>query len=846
MSYTIDLYDANPAQADVIGNKAAGLVQLHRLGFRVPRAVCVLTSAHRAWRRDGSMSASLMTQILTAFRTLRGPVAVRSSSPAEDREEASFAGQYLTVLGVRTEEQLLAAVERCWRSASSEEAVVYRRDRGAEAEVEMAVLIQELVPVTTAGVLFTLNPVTERVDQIVINATFGLGEALVSGRTEPDTFVLDKLTGRTVESRLGTKRLATDITADGVAEVPLDAARREEFCLNDAQLHQLLDAARKLEAHYDYPMDCEWAFVNDTLHMLQARPVTTGIAAYLTYALDQWARDRGLEDDPQEVWARGSVLSGLAVSPLYYSEMSAFFADMFPEIARQHGAPPIKRKIFRYHNGFTYTDSAFSSAADPPGAVKAEGPLSPGWKSNLRIALRHPRSLAFWCNIDYYYRRWNQDWSPDIEARRPDLATADPKEIRHFIEFIEKQRRQRSVVAGLAVGYATNFLGLVVYLLNRWVPDASEDTVGTLTSGLEDSLSHRENVELWQLAQAAKNSPRVRAAIEAKRYADVATSAVDEAFLGSLDAFRRRHAHRGNSDRDIFQPRWGDGREPLLRQIGVMLALGPEADPSLAHARAEHKRRQRETEILARLGRGPVGAIRRRLFMRVLRASQRYVMHRDNQRHTFEPYFLELRRAYIAIGASLAQQGILDQAEDIFFLGKNEIYAYLDGALPDTTLHRRATWRRTWWSKVSREEPAGYLQGNQPYNPDSDATSGVAHLTGSGGAPGIATGPVRLVASLAEMDKVRRGDIIVTYAIDPAWTPVFGIIGGVISVEGGMLAHAAVLGREYGLPVVLGVRGATTQLRDDDVVSINGTTGAISLISSAEQSPADPVRTSAT
>lgn len=827
MSYLIGLFDEPAGSPEVIGNKAASLVELHRAGFSVPRGLCVTTTAYRAWHAAGSLTAALREQVLSAFQQMRKPVAVRSSSPAEDRADASFAGQYLTVLGVQTEMELLDALERCFKSAASTASSTYRRDQGAEADVDMAVLIQELVPATAAGVLFTMNPVTQRADQVVVNANFGLGESVVSGTAEPDTFILDKRTGAQIEARLGSKRTATRMGTAGVSHEAVDANAQTTYSLTPGQLAQLAEAARALEARYDFPVDAEWAFEGDKLHLLQARPVTTGAAAYFTDQLDYWARERKLVDPPRSVWARGSVLSGLPVSPLYYSEMSAFFADMFKDIAALYGAPENPRKIFRYIDGFTYTDAQFSSTADPTGTVTPASLFSPAWRSNFKLGLRHPRSLAFWSNIDYYFGKWHGEWWPGVESRRPDLKRAEPAAIRDFIEYIEVQRRERSIVAGLAVGYAPHFLNLLAHYLQKWAPEAGSDTIGILTSGLPDSWTHAENIDLWNLAQSARTSQPVVDALLGGDFASLPARRGGPDFLERVDAFRRRRPHRGCSDRDIFQSRWGDDRTSVLKQAALMLGLGDAANPELAHKRTATRRAELEKQILKSVARGPFGSIRRRIFEKVLRSTQRYVMHRDNQRHTFEPYFFELRCAYRAIGARLAQKGFVSEADDIFFLGKNEIYDYIDGRLPGATLRNRAAWRKQWWHRVSKQEPPAFMQDNQVYQPDEAGAAGEGDLVGAPGAPGIVTGPVRLIASLQELNRVQPGDILVTHAIDPAWTPVFGTIGGVISVEGGMLAHAAVLGREYGLPVVVGAAGATTRLKDGDIVKINGTSGAI-------------------
>ena len=496
MAYVISLREGDPSRVDLIGNKAAGLIDLKRAGFEVPNGFCITTDVFRQWRTAGVVSDDAKSAILTAFKTLQPPVAVRSSSPSEDRADASFAGQYQTILGVRTVEEVLAAIETCWRSASSVGASSYRRDQGDKDAVEMAVVVQELVEATAAGVFFTMHPVTDRVDQVVVNANFGLGELVVSGRSEPDTFILDKATGAVTETKLGSKKVVSQLTPRGVEEVPTASRLQSSPSVDQKQLQQLAEAARKLEAHYDAPMDAEWAFENDELHMLQARPVTTGAEAYYTDLLDQWAIDRNLTFDPEAIWGRGSPMSGLPVSPLYYSEMAAFFSDMFPRVAILQGAVPAPRKSFRYYKGFTYSDITFSSAADPSGGIKPIGLFSAPWRTNLKLALRFPQTLAFWCNISAYNRKWKDHWFPGIEARRPNLAKASTNAIRQFIEYLEVQRRERSIFAALGVKYANDYLGLLANLVARWAPGMPDETTGILTSGVPDSLTHDENLDV--------------------------------------------------------------------------------------------------------------------------------------------------------------------------------------------------------------------------------------------------------------------------------------------------------------------------------------------------------------
>ncbi len=830
----IFLSSADPSMADRIGNKAASLSALMRASFDVPNGFCLPTEMFGSWKEKGQIDEAIRADIIEAFEQLRAPVAVRSSSPAEDRADASFAGQYATILGVRTVDELMDAIVTCWQSAGSAQATAYREDHDTATDVAMAVLVQELVPATSSGVLFTQHPVTNRTDELVVNSNFGLGESVVSGRAEPDTFVLDKNSGEIISSLCGSKRVWTRLADDGLAEdVDAPPEHAGKLSLTPSQLHALADAARRLEDYFDRPIDAEWAFEDDRLYTLQARPVTTGYHAYLTQFLDDWARERGLRDDKEAVWSLGGPISSLPTSPLYYSEMSAFFSDMFPAIAQLHGAGASGRKEFRYFRGFAYTNRAFSSTADPSGALQPLSLSSPAWRSTLKLSLKHPRTLAVWSNIDRYYRNWAQVWGPEIEAARPDYTTANNQQIRDFVEILEVQRRTRSIYAACAVGYAGDLLGLLLHLLQKWAPDASEDAVGLLTSGVDGSLTHRENQEVWHLGEIARQEPAVERAILAGAYDKLDRMPEARDFLNHVDELRSRRAHRGSSDRDLRQPRWGDSRLALLEQVNNMIRLGENANPDAAHRRAADRRLALEADIREQIQAQSFGALKFAFYQKILRATQRYWMHRDNQRHTFDRYFYELRCAYRAIGRNLAEAGVLQEADDIFFLSKTEIYACLDGEISGDRLSQRAIARREWWNEAIKTDPPPLIQGEASFD-DSEVNQSEFDIVATGGSPGTITGPVRLVRNMQELRDAQPGEIVVTQAIDPAWTPVFGIIGGVISEEGGMLSHATVLGREYGLPVVIGASGATRLLQTGEIVSLNGSAGTVRRVDSED------------
>ena len=312
---TLVRFFEDPTTLDEAGGKAVNLSRLTRAGFPVPPGFTVTTEAfrvavHERGLRDRVDSAladahpddagsvdeasrqiraafadtsatTVLTEpvaraVLDAYRKLGGgPVAVRSSATAEDLPDLSFAGQQDTLLGVSDEDGLLDAVVACWSSLWTARAITYRRRAGiADESAALAVAVQRMVPADTAGVLFTANPLTGHRGQMAIDATFGLGEALVSGLVEPDHYVADAATGRVLERTLGAKAVVTASLTDGGVETR-DSDRGAEATLSDSDVRALLDLGRRVQDEYGTPQDIEWAIAGGELYVLQSRPVTT-------------------------------------------------------------------------------------------------------------------------------------------------------------------------------------------------------------------------------------------------------------------------------------------------------------------------------------------------------------------------------------------------------------------------------------------------------------------------------------------------------------------------------------------------------------------------------------------
>jgi pyruvate,water dikinase len=821
------------------GGKAASLGELTRAGMLVPPGFCLTTAAYQQRPDDGGASPYVRQELEAALAELRVRAAsvglegvrfaVRSSATAEDLADASFAGIYKTFLGLSTDSEVAEAVEACWRSASSPEALTYLQERFEGATAEMAVVVQALVPSEAAGVMFTAHPVTAELDKAVVNASWGLGESVVASLVTGDTWTLAKEPFAVLERHVGDK--PTQITGEGSVQV--GERLRLVRSLDDSQLRQLAEVALKLERHYAFPQDVEFAFAADRLYVLQSRRISTLQEDYYTAELHRWARDIGLSSDPDTLWARGTPLSALPVSPLYFSEMSKFFTDMFGELARLKGVEPAKRQDFRYYRGWSYINTAFGSEMQPqtPGLLRFRR-----WWPEARLQATHPRTLSIWFAADHYYSQRDDVWLPEIERRRPDLATASPEQVIDFIEFIEKQRRERSIIAATAVGHGGTLISWLTTALKRWADDPEASLLADLTSGLPGSETHDENVGVWRLAQEAAASSDVSAAVSDGRFDELDRSEAGRHFLKSVQEFAAARPHRGTSDRDILQPRWGDDPEMLLAQVRVFVRGAFVEDPQTAHARAAERRREATRRAEDAIGRGALGPARLVAFRRLLALTQKYWVYRDNQRHSFDHYFYNLRCAYRALGARLVGRGVLPEADDVFFLSKEEICDLFAGKLPRREGRQRAAWRKRAWPKWSAEEPPPLLRGDEAVETGAPGAAPDGALQGVGGSSGRVTGTARVVPNISGLVDVAAGEILVTHAIDPAWTPVFSLLGGVVSEEGGMLSHATVLAREYGVPAVIGLQGATRLIKSGQRVTIDGLRGTV-IIEAPESDP---------
>lgn len=866
------------------GGKGANLRTLIAAGFNVPGGFVVTTAAYEAFVAANDLLPLIVERsqqsrpeapatfeaaseaIRQAFAAARMPsaveesiveayghmgeavpVAVRSSATAEDLPEASFAGQQDTYLNVQGREGLLEAVVNCWSSLWTARAMAYRARQGiAPQDVSLAVIVQELVRAESAGVFFTLNPVSGAEDEVLINAAWGLGEALVAGRLNPDTFVVDKETGTVKQVDVGDKALMTAAAREGTVEQAVPAERRGQASLTEEQAVQLARLGSQIEAHFGAPQDVEWAVAQGQIYLLQSRPVTTVAPPEGVPGDDDWPPlpaaplpfDRWTQADVGERWPEPvTPFTWSTAEPMINENMPESFAGLkHPALAeiswarREYGHVYLNEGalIHLFADGFGMPASMASSSLANPEYIRPEQDRW-RWGTVLR---RLPLLLKMTLVWEGHARRFRRDfeqieaWVEGFMAR--DLSPLSDSDLWQEAQSLWLGRLMSYMTYHASItSVTTNGFGQVESLLERWL--GRSDLLYDLTAGLRGVIAAEMVPALWEIARRVRqaglqqvvleNEPAV--ALERLRQAPSA-----DPVLEALGAFLQRHGHRCMSEAEWLYPRWIEAPEQVIETIAGYLRAAEEFDPQAA----ERKQREQWQKAMAQV-RQELNPLQMAFFKWNVGRLRRYMRLRDNGQHYLVKLLLPMRHIYATLARRWAERGWLEDADDFFFLVLPEVEALLEAGDPQEVgldlpaiVDRR---RRAYDYWFSQPLPEVLDAAGQPLVSE-EATRGSA-LSGVPASAGRVQGVARIVQAPGDAGRLQPGEILVTRATDPGWTPVFSLIGGLVLEMGGQLSHGAIVAREYGLPAVVNVSGAMQQIADGQVITVDGSMGTVSL-----------------
>ena len=861
--YVLGFEEIDRTHVAAVGGKGAHLGELSRIeGNRVPPGFCVTTDAFRRfmavapsiddrldrlshlspddWEAIGALTAGIRRSVEVMAipedvaeaitRSLgrlgeRAAYAVRSSATAEDSPTASFAGQQDTYLNVVGPVAVLEHVRRCWASLFTERAVTYRLRNGFDdRKVHMAVVVQQMVFSQAAGILFTADPVTGNRKVASVEASFGLGEALVSGLVNADVYKVRD--GEIVEKAVGKKQLAIHAAASGgTQQRAIEPERQEQPALTDAQVVRLAQLGRRIEECFGCPQDIEWCLVDDAFHIVQSRPITT---LFPIPAAGDRENHVYVSVGHQQMMTDPMKPLGLSLWQLTTPRpMAEAGGRLFVDVTRGLASSTSRAALLE---AFRKSDPLLSDALETlldrgdfipslpdegPGVAPAHGAPAPLETDPAIVAELIERTQA------------------SIAAASRDIQTKSGSALLDFILLdIQELKRilfdpqsHRVLMAGFDATWWLNDQ------LEEWLGE--KNAADTLAQSVPHNVTSEMGLALLDVADVIRPHPDV---VTFLRHVE------DDGFLDELPnvaggpeardaigAWLDAYGMRCVGEIDITRPRF---RERPTTLVPLILGHIESFEPGTGARRFERGReeaRKKERDLLERLRTLPDGERKAEETKRMIDRLRTFVGYREYPKYGMVSRYFVYKQALLEEAERLVQARVLREKEDIFYLTFQELHDVVRTNRVDDQLIRE---RKEAFRSYRALTPPRVLTSDGEaiagaYRRD-DAPAGA--LLGLPVSAGTVEGRARVILDIAEAE-LRSGDILVTAYTDPSWTPLFVAIAGLVTEVGGMMTHGSVIAREYGLPAVVGVEDATRRIRDGQRIRVNGTDGYVEILS---------------
>jgi rifampicin phosphotransferase len=877
--YVLGLQDIDGTQVAVVGGKGAHLGALSRIeGIRVPAGFCVTTDAFRRIMAEApsiddrldrlsrlapddpeairALSAEirrtlegvaipddLAAAITGALAGLgeqaeRAAYAVRSSATAEDLPTASFAGQQDTYLNVVGPAAILQHVSRCWASLFTERAVTYRLRNGTgHRKVHMAVVVQQMVFPQAAGILFTADPVTGSRKVASVEASFGLGEALVSGRVNADVYKVRD--GEIVAKAIATKRLAIHASpSGGTQEQAIEPERQQQPALTDAQVVRLAQLGRRIEACFGRPQDIEWCLVDDDFHIVQSRPITT---LFPIPAAGDGENHVYISVGHQQMMTDPLKPLGLSLWQLTTPRpMAEAGGRLFVDVTRALALPASRAGLLAMAGKsdpligdalqtiLDRGDFIRSLPDEGPGGAPAGGAPAGGAPAPIETDPAIVTEL--------------------IERAQASIATCK-RDIRTksgsaLLDFILTDLQELKRILFDPRGHQVYMTAIeATWWLNEQLHASlgEKNAADTLTQSVPNNVTSEMGLALLDVADVIRPHPDVVAFLQ--HVDDEGDSDGDsDGFLDELaklaggqearDAIRAwldKYGMRGAGEIDITRPRWSERPTAL---VPMLLGNIKSCEPGAAARRFEQGRQEawkKEQELLERLRALPDGEQKAEETKRMIDRVRTFIGYREYPKYGMVSRYFVYKQALLEEAERLVQAGVLREREDIFYLRFEELHDVVrTNQVDDQLIHQRKDAFRSYQALTPPRVLTSDGEGIAGAYRRDDVPAGA--LVGLPVSAGTVEGRARVILDMAKAD-LEAGDILVTAYTDPSWTALFVAIKGLVTEVGGLMTHGAVIAREYGLPAVVGVEHATRLIRDGQRIRVHGTDGYVEILS---------------
>ncbi|MEZ4867241.1 MAG: phosphoenolpyruvate synthase [Caldilineaceae bacterium] len=884
--------DINAHDLPLVGGKGANLGEMTQAGFPVPPGFCVTTvgfqrfmancpaadelyaTLERVRADDLNQARAVGEEVRSRLAAVPIPAevraailaiwqeqgeeyayAVRSSATAEDLPDASFAGQQDTYLNIRGAEHLLENVKRCWISLFTDRAILYRTQNGFDhRDVLLSVVVQRMVMPEVSGILFTADPVSGHRQIATIDASYGLGEALVSGIVSADLYKVDKRTQQELDAVIADKQLAIrPLPEGGTVQVKLEEPERSARVLTPAQTVALATLGSRIEAHYGKPQDIEWALAGGELYVVQSRPITSlypipqpSLARETPHVFVSFSHAQVMTD-PMPPLARTlwRVTFPFGKPPDTETEYNPYLAsaggrlyiDPTPMLQRAfprrvlpkllENADPLIAQTVREVMARPEFQSRTNDDQDKAtirGMAQWFRPVITGVLTNL--LWRQPEGRAEAAS------HWLDRYEAEVAAR---LHAAEAGAPRIAVACQVLGHLMAEVVDHMLPAVASGILAraLLIALLKE---RADPEDLNAILRGLTGNVTTEMDLRVGDLADVARQSPAVVAHLTNEPATTVLSTLAEvaggPAFLTALDEFLTDYGMRGPSEIDISRPRWRDDPTPLLQVIIGNLQHSASGSHRQHHAALAREGEAAAERLVTAARTGWLGPMRSRFVNRLTRVVRNLLPLREHPKFLLIRVIGEVRTVVLEAAAALVKQGRLEQVEDVWYLELLELADVLRNRADDP--RPRVAQRKTEHVRAWSLTPPRVIT--------SDGEIPIVHLTRddlpAGALPGnpVSGGVVEGIARVVT-DPTREvlapGEILVAPFTDPGWTPLFINAAGLVMEVGGLMTHGSVVAREYGIPAVVGVLEATQRIQSGQRIRVHGDQGYVEILDEA-------------
>ncbi|MEN6348669.1 MAG: phosphoenolpyruvate synthase [Syntrophomonas sp.] len=872
-SYVLDFKDIDKTRLITVGGKGANLGELSRIsGIQVPDGFCVTTEAYKEIIEPNHEFKALLDQLSAlkatdqkAISEISGKIrkviegtpisediereitsrfmefgeknayAVRSSATAEDLPTASFAGQQDTYLNIMGKAAVLEHIRKCWASLFTDRAVTYRIQNAYDhSNVHLSVVIQKMVFPQAAGIMFTADPVTANRKVLSIDASFGLGEALVSGLVNSDIYKVRD--GRIIDKKISNKKLAIyALEKGGTEERAIEPELQNRQTLTDEQILQLERTGRTIEAYFGRPQDIEWCLYEDKIYIVQSRPITT------LYPVPENKDGKNLV---YLSFGHRQMMTE-AMRPLGYSFFQDFFklvsgaamieigGRLYMNVSRELRSPLMGKSFVK---GLEMVDILMQKAFY--NLMRRKDYIKTLSREKSIMALGYSVWLKWGIDTIQTYRKNDHAIVKNLMARNSALMQEREQRIAslsgvELFDFIKQDLNNlkdaifESYGPVFAGTYASSWINKK---MKKWLGE--KNAADTLAQSVPDNVTSEMGLELLDVADVVRKYPAVVAYFgefsDESFFEDLSKLEGGKEVSEAIRAYLKKYGMRCSAEIDITNTRWNEKPTILVPMIlSNIKTFGPDAH-KIKFEQGLQEARKMEQDLLGRLEKLPGGKGKAKKTRKVISILRNYAGYREYNKYTMVWYLWIIKKALMKEADRLVQKGIIKAREDIFYLTFDELRETIKSNKAD---YQTINTRKEEYAVFAKLTPPRVITSDGEIISGDYDTGNIppGALAGVAVSNGVIEGRARVISKIEDAH-IEEGDILVTSFTDPSWTPVFVSIVGLVTEVGGMMTHGAVVAREYGLPAVVSVENATRLIKDGQRIRVNGTEGYVKIL----------------